>query len=98
MKYGVNKKSAEEWANKMLEEYKLTDEYKKETELYRREFIDYVVYGKPLYYLNGEVVDELVSWPDSVVENYKLSPKEIIEKFKHLLSEDEIKHLENYGN
>lgn len=56
--YGVNKKSAEEWAHKMLEKYKLTEE----SEAWKKEFQDYMVYGKPLTNLDKQTVDEIINY------------------------------------
>ena len=61
--------------------FMLAEEQEKITAQMNREFIDYAVLGKPLHYLNGEVVDELLGWPDSVVITEEYNLEEIIEKF-----------------
>lgn len=68
-------------AKKLASEYLNSEEGKEFTARMNREFIDYAVLGQPLHFLNGEVVDELLAWPDSVLITEKYTLEEIIEKF-----------------
>lgn len=93
-KYGVslNKNLAENFAA----DYLKTDEGKEFTAQMNREFIDYVILGKELHYLNGEGVDEMLEWPDSVVITEKYTLDEIIERFNP--SEDTIAAIKKIQN
>lgn len=93
MKYGVTRESAKKWANKMLEQYKLTDEYKEEKKILQREFIDHSVLVKPLYWLDGQVVQDLLKWPKTALFTEEMTLDEIIEKWNP--SEDTIAKIKN---
>lgn len=91
--YGYTKKQQGAAAAKILESYKQSEQYQQDKKVWEREFVDYVIYGKPLYYLNGELIDEIIAWPDTVVTNHKLTPIEMLERFDYLLTDEEKKKL-----
>jgi len=93
-KYGVTKESAEKWAEKVLNDYKQTEEYKIEKEEMGREFKDFILYGKPTTWFNDDKLKDILEY-DSVVKTEQLSISEIVERFRNLLSEEDIKKLNN---
>jgi len=77
---------AEKWA----EDYLNSEEGKAETAKINKEVFDYMLYGKSTTFLNEELLDEM---NDYIIETEELSSDEIIERYKGLLSEKEIKDL-----
>lgn len=77
------KKTAKQW----VEDYLNSEEGKAETAKINKEVFDYMLYGKSTRYLNETLLDEM---NDYIIE---ISADEIIERYKGLLSEKEIKDL-----
>lgn len=96
-KYGVSKKSAEKWAEKVLNDYKQTEEYKIEKEEMDREFKDFILYGKPTTWFNNDTLKDILEY-DSVVKTEQLSISEIIERFRDLLTEKELELIKKEQN
>lgn len=61
-KYGVSSASDKKWAKEFLESYKKTPEYAAEQEKFKKEFEDYVLYGKEPYFLDKTVIDDLINY------------------------------------
>jgi hypothetical protein len=59
MKYGVSKESAKKWAEKVVESYKKTDEYKKEKAEMDKEFQDFILYGTPTTWFDNDTLQEI---------------------------------------
>lgn len=57
-KYGVMKETAKKWT-KMLEEYKLTDEYRIEKLEMERELKDIISYGEPTTWFDNELLKKI---------------------------------------
>lgn len=94
------KNKAEAWANKTIEEIGLENINKD----FERMFIDYAIFGKLEYpmpltkeeqqsYLNKYNEDN----PDQHSNIEYLSVEEIIERYKHNLTEEQLRELEKYG-
>jgi hypothetical protein len=78
--------TAKQWA----EDYLNSEEGKAETARINQETLDYMLYGKPTRYLNEQLLGEM---KDYIIKTEELSADEIVEKYKGLLSDKEIKHL-----
>ncbi len=59
MKYGVSKKYAEKWADKIFEDYLKSDEYEKDKIKMDEEVKDFIVFGKPTTYFNDDLLQEI---------------------------------------
>ena len=80
-----NKITAKKW----VEGYLNSEEGKRDTEKINKDFVDYIIFGKPTEYLNEELLDEMASF----VKIEELSVKEIVERFGNLLTEQDIENL-----
>ena len=56
------KETAKKWVEKVLNDYKQTEEYKIETARINQEVLDYMLYGKPTRYLNEKLLDEIKNY------------------------------------
>lgn len=74
------KKSNEELANDFLKSY--SAELK---EKFNKEFIEFAIFGKPFVHIDKDFHQEIVNF---------VGKERIIEKFKHLLTEEQLKELE----
>jgi len=80
MKYGISKKSVEKWATKVLEEYKLSEEYAKEQVQIERDFIDYMIYGITPTLVDESFLKDIKTEfldVDTLIEKYNLTQEEI---------------------
>lgn len=59
-----------------------------------KSFLEHVVYERTYYHVDGEIEDGKL--PDYSVTRYRMSSKEVIENFRGVLTEDEIKRLQDY--
>lgn len=95
----MEKNKVEVWANKTLEEIGLKNIEKD----FEKMFLDYAVFGKLEYptpltkeekqaYLNKYNEDNL----DQYTKIEYLSSKEVVEKYKEYLSEDQLKEVRKY--
>lgn len=85
MKYGVDKKEGKKVAEKWVKDFlnsKEGLEFKKELE---RDFLNFLVFGTP-YYFNVETLEDIIS-------HSRLTREDIINRFKHQLTEEEQEQL-----
>ena len=78
----VDKKSAEVWANKVLDEYIQSEEYKQDMDRYDIKFLDYMIYGKGSVHLDEEILYSIKTEflnVDAIIERYNLTEKEVEE-------------------
>ena len=93
-KYGVSKKQAAAWGERMLAEYKLTEEYKKEKAEMDEELKNFILYGERTTWFDNDLLEEIVNY-DGAVKIEELSLEQIIERFGHMLTEKDLERLKN---
>jgi len=91
-KHGVSKESAKRWADKIIEDYKKTEEYQKEKAEIDEEFKNFFLYGTSTVRLNSETLKEICEY-NGVIKVEELSVEQIIDKFGDLITEKDIENL-----